>query len=131
MALDTFVAYGQWFREELVPDIDDVMVTDVAPVDGGFEISLANSEQVRARKVVIAIGVEHFAYVPEPLSALPATVCTHASAHTDLSVFRDREVTVVGACAVRARVGGPAARERGQGERWWPGRTRSAGTACR
>ena len=95
--LDTFVAYGQWFRSELVPDIDEVLVTDVARRDGGFELSLANSEQVRARKVVIAVGVEHFAYVPEPLSALPATVCTHASAHTDLSVFRDREVIVVGA----------------------------------
>jgi FAD-dependent urate hydroxylase len=95
--LDTFVAYGQWFRTELVPDIEEVLVTDVARRDGGFELSLANSEQIRARKVVIAIGVEHFAYVPEPLSALPATVCTHASAHTDLSVFRDREVIVVGA----------------------------------
>jgi thioredoxin reductase len=95
--LDTFVAYGQWFRSELVPDIEEVLVTDVARCDGGFELTLANSEQVRARKVVIAIGVEHFAYVPEPLSALPATVCTHASAHTDLSVFRDREVVVVGA----------------------------------
>jgi len=95
--LDTFVGYGQWFRAELVPDIEEVLVTDVARRDGGFELSLANSEQSRARKVVIAIGVEHFAYVPEPLSALPATVCTHASAHTDLSVFRDREVIVVGA----------------------------------
>ena len=95
--LDTFVAYGQWFRAELVPDIEEVLVTDVTRRDGGFELSLAHSEQVRARKVVIAVGVEHFAYVPEPLSALPATVCTHASAHTDLSVFRDREVIVVGA----------------------------------
>jgi thioredoxin reductase len=95
--LDTFVAYGQWFRTELVPDIEEVLVADVARRDGGFELSLANSEQVQARKVVIAIGVEHFAYVPEPLSALPATVCTHASAHTDLGVFRDREVAVVGA----------------------------------
>ena len=95
--LDTFVGYGQWFRAELVPDIEEVLVTDVARRDGGFELSLANSEQARARKVVIAIGVEHFAHVPEPLSALPAAVCTHASAHTDLSAFRDREVIVVGA----------------------------------
>ena len=71
--LDTFVAYGQWFRAELVPDIEEVLVTDVAQRDGGFELTLANSEQVRARKVVIAIGVEHFAHVPEPLSALPET----------------------------------------------------------
>jgi FAD-dependent urate hydroxylase len=95
--LDTFVAYGQWFRSELVPDVEEVLVSDVAQAGGGFEVSLANSEQVRARKVVVAIGVEAFAYVPEPLSALPSSVCTHASAHTDLGVFRGQEVIVVGA----------------------------------
>jgi thioredoxin reductase len=95
--LDTFVAYGQWFREELVLDVEEVLVTDVARAGGGFEVSLANSEQVRARKVVVAIGVEAFAHVPEPLSALPSSVCTHSSAHADLGAFRGQEVIVVGA----------------------------------
>jgi FAD-dependent urate hydroxylase len=95
--LDTFVAYGQWFRDELVPDVEEVLVTDVAQAGGGFEVTLANSEQLRARKVVVAIGVEAFAHVPEPLSALPSSVCTHSSAHTDLGAFRGQEVVVVGA----------------------------------
>ena len=97
VALDTFVAYGEWFRAALVPDIDEVLVTNIAKAGDGFEVTLANSEQVRARKVVVAIGVEAFAYVPEPLSALPPSVCTHASAHTDLGVFKDQEVIVIGA----------------------------------
>jgi FAD-dependent urate hydroxylase len=95
--LDTFVAYGQWFRDELVPDVEEVLVTDVAQAGGGFEVSLATSEQLRARKVVVAIGVEAFAHVPEPLSALPSSVCTHSSAHTDLGAFSGQEVVVVGA----------------------------------
>jgi FAD-dependent urate hydroxylase len=97
VALDTFVAYGQWFRDALVPDIEEVLVTDIAQAGGGFELTLANSEQVRARKVVVAIGVEAFAHVPEPLSALPSSVCTHSSAHTDLAVFKDQDVIVIGA----------------------------------
>jgi FAD-dependent urate hydroxylase len=97
VSLDTFVAYGEWFREALVPDIDEVLVTDIAKAGDGFEVTLANSEQVRARKVVVAIGVEAFAYVPEPLSALPSAVCTHSSAHSDLGVFSGQEVIVVGA----------------------------------
>jgi FAD-dependent urate hydroxylase len=97
VALDTFVAYGEWFREALVPDIEEVLVTDIARAAGEFELTLANSETARARKVVVAIGVEAFAYVPEPLSALPASVCTHASAHTDLATFKDQDVIVVGA----------------------------------
>jgi FAD-dependent urate hydroxylase len=95
--LDTFVAYGEWFREQLVPDIEEVLVTDIAKAGNGFEVTLANSEQVRARKVVVAIGVEAFAYLPESLAALPAKVCTHASAHTDLGVFAGQEVIVIGA----------------------------------
>ncbi len=95
--LDTFVAYGQWFRDELVPDIEEVLVTDIAQAGGEFELTLANSDRTRARKVVIAIGVEAFAYIPEPLSALPTSVCTHSSAHTDLSTFKGQDVIVVGA----------------------------------
>ncbi len=95
--LDTFVAYGQWFRAELVPDVEEVLVADVARAGGGFEVSLANSEQVRASKVVVAIGVEAFAHVPEPLSALPSSVCTHSSAHTNLGAFKGHNVIVVGA----------------------------------
>ena len=97
VALDTFVAYGEWFRAELVPDIDEVLVTNISQAGDGFEVTAANSETVRARKVVVAIGVEAFAYVPEPLSALPSSVCTHASAHTDLSTFKGQDVIVVGA----------------------------------
>jgi FAD-dependent urate hydroxylase len=97
VALDTFVAYGEWFRAALVPDIEEVLVTDIARAGGEFELTLANTEQVRARKVVVAIGVEAFAHVPEPLSALPAAVCTHSSAHTDLATFKDQDVIVVGA----------------------------------
>ena len=29
--LDTFVAYGQWFRRELLPDLEQTLVTEVVP----------------------------------------------------------------------------------------------------
>jgi hypothetical protein len=95
--LDTFVSYGQWFQSGLGLAIEEVLVTDMAQRDDGFELSLGGVERVLARKVVVAIGVEHFAYVAEPLSQLPAELCTHSSAHPELAAFRDREVVVVGA----------------------------------
>jgi cation diffusion facilitator CzcD-associated flavoprotein CzcO len=94
---DTFVAYGRWFQSELVPDLEQVLVTDIARRGGEFELSLGTAEQVRARTVVIAAGVEHFAYLPEPLSSLAPEVCTHSSAHSDLAAFRGQQVIVVGA----------------------------------
>ena len=95
--LDTFVAYGQWFAAALVPGLDETLVTDLAPAGGQFQLSLADGGSVLARRVVIATGVEHFAYVPAPLDGLPPAVCTHSSAHADLSVFAGRRVVVVGA----------------------------------
>ena len=95
--LDTFVAYGQWFRRELLPDLEQTLVTEVVPKDGHYEIGLASGDRVRANNVVVAAGVEHFATMPAQLAELPASVCTHSSAHTDLGVFRGKKVIVVGA----------------------------------
>lgn len=95
--LDTFIAYGLWFRRELVADLEETLVTEVVPKDGHYEVSLANSDRVQARNVVVATGVEHFAVVPELLAQLPSSVCTHSSAHADPGAFRGRSVIVLGA----------------------------------
>lgn len=95
--LDTFVSYGLWFQSELVPDLEEVLVSDLARADGQYELTLASSDRVRARQVVVATGVEHFAHVPQQLAELPASVCTHSSAHADLGIFRGRTVVVFGA----------------------------------
>lgn len=94
--LDTFVAYGQWFQTELVPDLEQTLVSGVTRRDGGFELELADGATVSARQVVVAAGVEHFAYLPEQFAGLPSEVCTHSSQHTDPAEFRDRRVVVVG-----------------------------------
>jgi thioredoxin reductase len=95
--LDTFVAYGKWFQRELVPDVEETMVTDIAPAAGYYDITLADGRRTQAGSVVVAVGVQHFASVPEQLAGLPPSVCTHSSAHTDLSSFRGRKVVVLGA----------------------------------
>ncbi len=95
--LSTFVSYGQWFCAELLPDLEEVLVSDITAGHDGFQLSLASSEKLQARNVVVAAGVEHFAHLPEPFSALPSWACTHTSAHTDLTAFRGQDVLVVGA----------------------------------
>src|SRR5579875_1419424 len=94
--LDTFVAYGQWFQAELVPDLEQTLVSTVTRRDGGFGLELANGETLSARQVVVAAGVEHFPYLPEQFANLPSELCTHSSQHTDLAEFRGRSVVVLG-----------------------------------
>jgi thioredoxin reductase len=95
--LDTFVAYGEWFQAQRASGLEETLVTKLAGRHGQFELTLANGGVAHAGQVVLAIGVEHFAHIPDQLSWLPAAVCTHTSAHTDLSVFRGQRVVVVGA----------------------------------
>jgi FAD-dependent urate hydroxylase len=95
--LDTFIAYGQWFRQELVSELEETLVTEVVPKDSHYEISLANSDRARAHNVVVAAGVEHFAALPTQLAELPSSVSMHSSALTEPSTFRDQRVIVIGA----------------------------------
>jgi thioredoxin reductase len=96
VALDTFVAYGEWFQAELVPDLEQTLVTAVTRGDSGYRVELATGETVTARRVVVAAGIEHFPFVPPELAALPEELGTHSSQHTDLAVFGGGSVIVVG-----------------------------------
>jgi len=97
VSLETFTAYGEWFRAAHAPDLEETLVTEVSRTDGQYTLALATGSTARARQVVIAAGVEHFAAVPDLLAGLPASVCTHSSAHSDLSSFRGQSVIVIGA----------------------------------
>jgi NADPH-dependent 2,4-dienoyl-CoA reductase/sulfur reductase-like enzyme len=52
---------------------------------------------VRAQRVVVAVGIDKFAYVPAFASALPESVASHTGARGDLSRFSGATVAVVGA----------------------------------
>jgi len=97
VSLENFIAYGHWFTEQLVPDVEETTVTGITAAPGCFELTLDTGERARARRVVIAAGVEHFAWLPGELIGLPADICTHASAHVDLSIFDGKRVVVLGA----------------------------------
>lgn len=94
--LERFTNYGNWFQRTQVPNLEQNLVEYLRPAGTGYQMTLDSGEQVRARRVVVAAGVEHFAHVAPPLDALPPELCSHSSAHRDLSVFRGMDVTVVG-----------------------------------
>ncbi|WP_328828863.1 NAD(P)-binding domain-containing protein [Streptomyces sp. NBC_00252] len=96
--VEMFVRYGRWFAEQLVPEVEDIRVLGVDRQADGFHIKLASGEELRASAVVVASGMDGFAYVPEPLAALvPEGLVSHSSHHADLAKFTGRDVVVVGA----------------------------------
>ncbi|WP_030813650.1 NAD(P)-binding domain-containing protein [Streptomyces sp. NRRL F-2799] len=98
---ETFIAYGEWFQQRLVPDLEQVRVVSVERGrPGGFELKLDSGEQFAARAVVVATGLSGFAHLPPELAGAalggPALV-THSSLHHDLGRFAGKELLVVGA----------------------------------
>lgn len=122
--VETFVAYGEWFQQKLVPDLERVRVVSVdrrgdhgdagqggqrggpggdRPGPGGFELKLDSGELFTARAVVVATGLSGLAHLPPELAAAapdgptPTGPVSHSSQLHDLSRFSGRELIVVGA----------------------------------
>ncbi|MYU52603.1 MULTISPECIES: NAD(P)-binding domain-containing protein [Streptomyces] len=92
----TFTAYGRWFGERTVPQVEEVTVISVHPAGGGFGVTTDGGETIAARTVVLAVGVLPFVNRPMPLHGLPPALASHSSDHRVLSRFAGRDVTVLG-----------------------------------
>jgi FAD-dependent urate hydroxylase len=94
--LDRFIQYGLWFQRRAVPDLVHQKVVRIDSSPSGFVASLADGSAVRARHVVIAVGVGSFAWRPPEFDGLPSCLASHSSAHRDLAQFAGRRVVVIG-----------------------------------
>ncbi|MGP4004516.1 NAD(P)-binding domain-containing protein [Streptomyces sp. 8N706] len=97
MSIGTFTDYGMWFADQAVPRVDEQTVTAVRPRGDGFVIGTEDGETIPARNVALAVGVMPLVHVPEPLEGLPDGLASHSSDHSDLSGFKGKDVTVIGA----------------------------------
>ena len=95
--LETFCSYAMAFQQRFVPDVEEDNVTSLAPVPEGFEILLEGGDSFVARKVVVAVGLDHFRHIPQELGHLPKDLVSHSAEHHDLQKFQGKEVLVLGA----------------------------------
>ncbi|HEY2675365.1 MAG TPA: NAD(P)/FAD-dependent oxidoreductase [Steroidobacteraceae bacterium] len=96
VALQTFCDYGMAFQKEMAPSLDRRMVSLLEQVPEGFKLTLNDGQSVQARKVIVASGISHFAYLPSEMDSLPREFCSHSAHNHDLSQYKDREVLVLG-----------------------------------
>jgi thioredoxin reductase len=99
VALETFTAYGLAFQQRVVPQLENKKLVSLRRNADRFVLALDNSEVFSARKVVLAVGIDYFRYLPPELAHLPHPFLTHSSAHHELDAFRNRDVLVIGAGA--------------------------------
>jgi hypothetical protein len=94
--LQDYIAYGQWFQRQVVPDVDRRHVRQIHSSAHGFHLLLEDGVTVHARRVVIAAGLESFAWRPEHCRTLPPALASHSSDHRSFAPFAGKQVLVVG-----------------------------------
>ena len=101
--LEDFIDYGRWFREQVGVEVDPRRVTHVAN-GAGFRVTTDDGEEIQAAHVVVAVGIEPFAWKPEMFDGLrPVARQPHVRASVLRRVRRE----------VRARGRGGPERARG------------------
>lgn len=102
--IELFVSYGEWFQKQLVPDVENVQIRWLERMGRGFRLELSDGTELLTDVVVMASGLNGFAYVPPELAAAtgeqgvgPESLVSHSSQHRDLSGFAGRDVAVIGA----------------------------------
>jgi len=127
----TFADYGDWFQQQLVPDVEQTNVISVARVNSGFAIGLETGETFAARRVLVAAGLGYFTRIPEVLSGLPDELVTHASRTSEYlkaAQYSGKDVTVIGAgqsaleAAALLHEGGAQVRIVARRDVWWFGK---------
>ena len=94
--LETFAAYGLAFKDRMVPTLEEKLVSGVDRLPDGFLLRLEDGETLKARRVVLAVGITHFERVPDHLAHLPPEFFSHSGKHQDLKPFQGRQVVVIG-----------------------------------
>src|SRR6202007_3294305 len=97
--LESFTAYGLAFQRRFAPELEERPVTSLECVSGGFRLKFEDQDQLTARRVAVAVGISHFAYVPPEFEQFSERFVTHSFAHGDLQRFRGARVAVIGAGA--------------------------------
>ncbi|WP_406218949.1 FAD-dependent oxidoreductase [Streptomyces canus] len=102
--VETFIAYGRWFQQKLVPELEQVRVVSVDRSEqGGFQLKLDSGESFTARAVVVATGLSGLSHLPPELAGAapdgpaPTGPMSHSSQHHDLTRYSGKELIVVGA----------------------------------
>lgn len=95
--LQTFSEYGLAFKDRMVPELEEKLVAGIERLSDGFLLRMDDGEEFRARRVVLAIGITNFEYVPDNLTHLPSHFLSHSYRHHDLAPFEGRNIVVLGA----------------------------------
>lgn len=96
ISLELFTKYGIAFQKKFAPHLEEAKLVNLKKQGDTFELTLDNGDQFTSRKVVLAVGIDYFRYIPPVLQELDEVHFSHSSQHHDLSRFRGQDVAIIG-----------------------------------
>lgn len=99
LSLEFYLSYVVWFRKkkEINPSPIYVRRLDYDYLSKRFTATTFAEEQILAKRVVVAPGFKHFAYIPDELKKrLPARRFEHTSSFVDFSAAENKRYLIVG-----------------------------------
>lgn len=97
--VENFHDYGLAFHDRLNLSGDEHSVTHIRRDGDRFRLKLDDGVVVTAKRVVVAIGIRSFAYLPEPYASLPSDRISHSIQYGKVDALAGRRVAVIGSGA--------------------------------
>jgi cation diffusion facilitator CzcD-associated flavoprotein CzcO len=95
--LGTFLDYSDWFIEQEGITVEDRRLDHLEHRGSSVRLSFSDDGELEASRVVLAVGLTHFPYVPAELACLPDDVLSHSSRPLGMSEVAGRRIAVIGA----------------------------------
>ncbi|MGB8277883.1 MAG: SidA/IucD/PvdA family monooxygenase [Methylovirgula sp.] len=96
LPLETFVSYGEAFQARFAPQVERKLLVSVEPIASGLRARFDDGEVVDVRRMVLAVGLSAFKYMPAIANQLPSEMVSHSSDHGPLDNLKGKNVVVVG-----------------------------------
>jgi thioredoxin reductase len=94
--LETFISYGEAFQRRYVPHVERKTLVALTAIAGGFRAQFDDGEVVEAARVVLAVGLAAFRYLPRMVDQLPSELVSHSSEYGSFVKLHGKRVIIVG-----------------------------------
>jgi len=91
-----FIQYGHWFQQHAALPADRRNVIRVDPAPEGYRLTFDAGAELQAQRVVVAAGIQPFAFSPPMFQGFPRSLVTHTSEQRGFAGFRGKRVLVIG-----------------------------------
>lgn len=90
---------GLDFQRRFVPRLEIKLLVSLQKVSEGFRLHFNDGATVLARRVILAVGITQFKYLPDYMTGLTPEFASHSSQYGPVDDLVRRRVAVIGAGA--------------------------------